>query len=316
MSKKILVTGSLAYDVLLTSDGSFLDSIKDATDELSVSFLASRVAQHHGGTGVNITWNLNLLGAHPLLIATVGSDGGKYIALLEECGISTEYIDRHEDVLTATAIVATDSDENQITFFHPGADAKGEWPDLTDIREDIGYAIVSPRDERVMVHAMQWCQKNKVPVLFDPGQRLTSISADDLSRLVRLSSGVVVNEYEWELMSKALHCTEENFAELSPLLIITRGENGVTFFNEEGAQTVGACKPDQVVNPTGAGDAFRAGLLLGLNNEWSLVDSCRLGVSMGSFSVENEGTLINSLDREAVWNRAEQTFEEKLPSLL
>lgn len=311
--KRILVNGSLAYDVLLGSDGSFLDSIKDAKDEVSVVYLAHHIAQHHGGTGVNITWSLNLLGADPLLVSTIGSDGEKYTALLEERGISTEFIDRRDDVLTATAIIGTDSQENQIGFFHPGADGLGEWPDLSSVSDDIAVAIISPRNEALMIAGAVWCHEQGIPVYFDPGQRLSSMSTDDLDRLTRLSTGVIVNEYEWSLLQEKLGCTEENFASLCPLLIVTRGADGVTYFNEEGAQNIGACPTEKVVNPTGAGDAFRAGLLYGLTNEWSLLHSCRLGAAIGSFAVEYEGTLLDVLDTESVWNRAKESYGEDLP---
>jgi adenosine kinase len=311
---KILVSGSIAYDVLLGHDGSFTDALDPKKlAELSVAYLAPHYAKHHGGTGANISWNVRLLGGDPLLVGSVGSDGGSYAALLSERGINVQYIDTIDDAVTATAIIATDTGERQITFFHPGADAKGAWPDLNDERDDLVYAIVSPRDSGLMQSAASWCEKFKVPFLFDPGQQIPAFSKAELERLTRASSGVVVNEYEWELLSKILGVTEKKFLALCPLLLVTRGEKGVRTITAEGSEDIDACKADHVMNPTGAGDAFRAGLLFGFSQNWSLRDSCRLGCGMGSFVVEIEGTLLDTLDVGLLHERIRKTYRENLP---
>ncbi len=311
---RVLVVGSTAYDLLLSSDGSFADGISaQDIDTLSVAFLAQRFARHHGGTGANIAWNLNLLGGQPLLVSTVGNDGGEYLALLKERGVDVKYIEQLEEHATATAIVSTDSAERQITFFHPGADQHGSWPDLSQERDDISYAIISPRDIKLMLESIEWCKKFSVPYIFDPGQQILSFGSDELHRAVKGSAGVVLNEYEWSLFSKVLNCTEENIQSHTPLLVITRGEHGVTYFNADGARNVASCKPDQIINPTGAGDAFRAGLLTGLSSGWDILDCVRLGASMGSFAVESEGTLMDQLDVEQVWLRADMAYRESLP---
>ena len=316
MENRVLVTGSIAYDVLLSYDGVFADAIHaDALDQLSLSFFAQHYARHNGGTGANIAWNLRLLNGDPLLVSTAGSDGGEYLATLQERGIDTQYVDLIQDRVTATAIIGTDSRENQITFFHPGADVAGTWPDLSSLRDDIAYAIVSPRDTRLMLAAVEWCEAMRLPFIFDPGQQINAFSEDELSRCVRASAGVIVNEYEWSLISKRLNYTEENIILDTPLLIITRSEHGITTFNSDGAQTFGACKPDKVVNPTGAGDAFRAGLLKGFSSGWSLTDSCRLGAALGSKVVEIEGTLIDQLDLVDLRKRVKETYDEELPNL-
>ena len=311
---KILVTGSVAYDVLLGYDGSFADAIDpNALEELSVSFYSPHFERHHGGTGANIAWNLKLLGVDPLLVSTVGSDGGEYLSLLRDRGIATDHVEQLDSAVTATAIIGTDSGERQVTFFHPGADADGSFPDLSQQRDNLSYAIISARNAVLMMDAVRWCEKYKVPYLFDPGQQVIGLSEDELNYGVDHSAGVIANEYEWELLSKKLHCSEENCLSKTPLLIVTRGEAGVTCFCEEGAITTSACTPEQVMNPTGAGDAFRAGLLFGLHHGWSNHDSLRLGSAMGSLAVEIPGTLLDTLDREHVWQRAEQTYGEKLP---
>lgn len=313
---KILITGSTAYDVMLGYDGSFADAIDPAAlNELSVSFFSPHFEKHHGGTAPNIAWNLKLLGGDPLIVSTVGSDGGEYCALLEDRGIKTNHLEKRDDGVTATAIIGTDSSERQITFFHPGSDANGSFPDLSQDRDDLSYAIISPRNGVLMMEAVHWCEKMKVPFIFDPGQQTIALSDDELRFGVEHSHGVIANEYEWGLISNRLNMTEENALLKTSMVIVTRGEGGVTCFCEEGAQVIPACTADKVVNPTGAGDAFRAGLLFGMDKGWGRHDCLRLGSTMGSFAVEIQGTLIDHIDKEHVWARAEQTFGEALPDL-
>ena len=313
---KIMVTGSTAYDVLLGHEGSFADGIDpNALETLSVCFFSPHYARHHGGTGANIAWNLHLLGTESLLVTTVGSDGGEYRALLEDRGISTEFVEQLENAATATAIIGTDSSERQITFFHPGADAHGTFPNVTDRREEIAYAIISPRNAVLMMQAARWCDEYAVPFLFDPGQQVNALSDDELRFGVEHSRGVIANEYEWGLICSRLTITEESALEKTAMIIVTRGDAGVTCFSKDGALNIGPCTPDKVVNPTGAGDAFRAGLLTGLQADWSLLDGLRLGNAMGSLAVELEGTLIDHIDQDAVWQRAEDAYDEALPQL-
>ncbi|MFH1670073.1 MAG: carbohydrate kinase family protein [Patescibacteria group bacterium] len=316
MKRKILVTGSIAYDVLLGYDGSFADAIDPkALDSLSLSFFSPHYAKHHGGTGANIAWNLHLLGESPLLVSSVGKDGREYTAILEERGIAVDRIEVLADHVTATAIVGTDSEERQITFFHPGADEYGTWPDLSQDRDDLAYAIVSPRDTTAMVKGMEWCKKFVVPVMFDPGQQIIAFGEDALERMVRMGSALIVNAYEWDLVQKKLSCDKKSILELVPLVIVTLGDQGFEVLDENGVQKMDACTPLQVVNPTGAGDAFRAGLLKGFAAGWEVMDACKLGAAMGSLAVEHEGTLMDDLDMEEVKVRVKVAYGEELPKV-
>ncbi|PIQ76851.1 hypothetical protein COU78_00950 [Candidatus Peregrinibacteria bacterium CG10_big_fil_rev_8_21_14_0_10_49_24] len=313
---RILVTGSVAYDLLLTYDGSFTDALNpEALDSLSVGYVTPHFAKHHGGTGANIAWGLSLLGQNPLLVATVGSDGGAYLSLLEERGVRTNNIQQLNDAFTSTAIIGTDDLEHQIIFYHPGADAKGVWPDLADDRDDIEYAIVSPRDATVMMNALAWCDEFGVKALFDPGQQVMSFSADTLMRAIGHSQGIIANMFEWSVITETLNTTEGDLLQYVPFIVVTRGEKGAQIFTKEDAMDVPACTAERVVNPTGAGDALRAGLLTGLSNGWSLQDSVRLGAAMGSFAVESEGTLLDSLDMDHLHERVRAAYGEELPAL-
>lgn len=325
---RILVTGSTAYDLLLTYDGSFTDSIDPkALDSLSLGYVTPHFARHHGGTGANISWNLSLLNQDPLLVSTVGSDGGPYLALLEERGVSTAHIERIEDAFSSTAIIGTDDHEHQITFYHPGADAKGSWPayasgeapagkpNLNDICEDLDYAIVSPRDATIMMDALQWCDEYGVKVIFDPGQQVMSFGKDALTRAIEHSQGIVANSYEWSVITERLNATEGDLLKQVPFIVVTKGEEGLEIFTQDNALQIPSCKAEKMVNPTGAGDALRAGLLTGLAAGWSMQNAGRLGAAMGSFAVEYEGTLIDSLDLGHLRERARMAYGEELPVL-
>lgn len=313
MSSKVLITGSIAYDILLGYEGSFADAIDPASlDHLSLSFFSPHFARHHGGTAANIAWNLRLLGGDPLIVGTVGSDGGAYKALLQERGIDVSYIEEKKEYVTATAIIGTDLAERQITFFHPGADAQGGWPDVQAERDDLAFGIVSARDTRQMAEGMLWCSRSKVPVFFDPGQQIIAFSADELKRFTRMSAGVIVNDYEWSLLKKAVQADERTILDLTPIAIVTHGERGVTLLSRDGTIDLPACTPDCVVDPTGAGDAFRGGLLFGLSRGWNIIAASQLGAAMGSKVVEQEGTLMDRLDLDEMRARVERTYGERL----
>lgn len=313
---KILVSGSIAYDLLLQYDGSFPDAI-DPThlDELSMAFVTSRFARHHGGTGANIAWNIKLLNQTPLLVGTVGNDAGSYTALLEERSIDTRRVEVQRGYATSTAIVATDSQEHQITFFHPGADAAGSFPDLSEERDDLAYAVISPRDARVMMQGVEWCRQFAVPYLFDPGQQVFALAEEELVRAIDSSAGVIANAYEWSLISKRTSFAIEQLLEHAPFLVITQAEAGVSIYTSKSEIVLPACKPEKLINPTGAGDAFRAGFLTGLVAKWPFKQCGMLGSSLASFIVENEGTLIDSVDLNDVMGRAETAYGEGLPAL-
>lgn len=264
-----------------------------------------------------------------MLVGTVGTDGGSYCALLEERGIDTTHVERRSDSVTATAIIGTDSHERQVAFFHPGADALGFWPSaqLSEERDNIAWAVVGPRNPVIMMQAVRWCADVGIPLLFDPGQLIIGLSPDELRFAITRSRGVICNSYEWSLLRERTGWDSAEVLQHAAFLIVTQGEEGVELYEKAKGQpfdraqdkqgkrtTIAACKPDQVVNPTGAGDAFRAGLLLGLGKKWSLTESCRLGAVMGSKVVEIEGTQLDTLDKEEVWERVRMTHGKELPT--
>ncbi len=312
---KFLINGSIAFDLLLSHDGSFLSGIDTKNlENLSVNYLAQGFVKHHGGTAANIGWNLALLGHAPVILGAVGFDGHAYLALLRERGLVTNLIERREDAITATAVIATDTAERQISFFHPGADGRASLPDFSD-EEDIAYAIMSPRNPVLMLQGARLCSKLKIPYLFDPGQVVHAFSDDELRSAVQASKGLVVNEYEWQLASGKLGWKEADIVSSCGMLVVTLGEKGLKIITKNETVDIPSCKPDNVVNPTGAGDAVRAGLLIGLSSGWSLTDTGRLSAILGCLLVEQEGTLLNALDTETVQARALENYGVRLPKM-
>ena len=309
--KKVLVTGSIAYDILLGYEGVFADVIDPkALGSLSLSFFSPRYARRHGGTGANIAWGLKLLGIDPVLVGAVGNDGDEYVKKLKSAGIITEYIQVIDGSATATAIVNTDSRENQIAFFHPGADSHGQWPAEGLPSGEIAYGIVSARDTAAMVKGMEWCGRNKIPVFFDPGQQLIAFSDDELKHMVAVSAGVFVNEYEWEILRKKINKKGlkgmegwegwEGLEGGESFVIVTLGDKGARIIRRGGETEIPAFKAKKIVDPTGAGDAFRAGFLAGICEGKDIEEACRLGNAMGSIAVEREGTLLEGVKRGEV----------------
>ncbi len=311
---RFLVNGSIAFDLLLNHEGSFLTGIHaDRLENLSVNYLAQGFVRHHGGTAANIGWHLALLGHAPLLVGAVGSDGAEYLSMLKKRGADTSLVDQRTDSITATAVIATDLGERQISFFHPGADGRSTFPDITAHAKELKYAIMSPRNPMLMLEGAAVCKRLGIPYLFDPGQVVHAFSDDELRRVVADSAGLIVNEYEWGIAGKKLGWNERETVKHAGLLITTLGEKGMAFHTPEGDIAVPACATQKLVNPTGAGDAARAGLLHGLGAGWTLEHAGRLAAVLGCMVVEQEGTLLNALDLKEVQKRAKTAYGQELP---
>ncbi len=306
-----LVHGSIANDLLLGFEGSFAEILKGHDPEhLSISFFAPHLTRHHGGTAANIAWNLALLGQSPYIVGAVGHDAEDYLSLLESKGIKIDFIERHKNDMTAFAIIGTDEHGRQISFFHPGADSHAALPTFNGNIPQMQYGIVGARNPELMVEGAKQLDSLDIPFLFDPGQQAHVLSRDEFRRAVSLSYGLIVNEYEWMMSAASLQWTIPQVIEACGLLVITQGEKGLTIHTEDGEEAVPACIPDAVVNPTGAGDALRAGFLVGRALDWSLSDAARLGCSLASFVVEQEGALLDDVDMDELKVRFENGWHE------
>lgn len=309
MPRTILVTGSLTYDLFFAYEGSFREGVNRADpDCLSLCFVTQNHARAHGGTGANIAWNLRLLREEPLLVGTVGRDGEPYCRMLRERGIPTHNVEMVPDHATSTAVISTDSGERQITFFHPGADAHGSWPASQIDPSALSCAIAAPRDVRVTMEALTWCHDHGVPCVFDPGQNILCFTADDLWRALRMCAGLIVNASEWETLASLLSSSLPDVLAVAPWVVITRGADGCSVHTREGSLALPACPAATVVDPTGAGDAFRAGLLVGISRGWPLAEGCKLGAALAAKVVEQQGGLLPTCDPEELFRTVRAVY--------
>ena len=312
-NRKVLVAGSVAYDTFLHYGKSFVDGIDPkALDELSMSFLMESCTKNFGGTGLNSAWNLKLIGLDPILTATVGRDGDTCLQLLKEKKIRTDLIRKLDDEVTANATIATDSEGHQITFFHSGASGLRSWPvDLNP--KDIGYAIITPSSPTLTLTGLLWCKEKNIPCIFDPGQELLSFSKEEVLQAIALSAGVVMNAYEAGLLTTLIDKPEEKIAKLTPYFIVTHGHHGFVIYEGQKMEGRPRVDADIVINPTGAGDAFRAGVIYGRLHDWTLMEGAQLGAALASKVVEQEGALLPDIDIDEIRERAKKTYGSPLP---
>ena len=268
-----LVCGSLAFDTITVFPGKFADQIlPEQLHILNVSFLVPTLRREFGGCAGNIAYTLKLLGGEPVVLAALGNDGADYLAHMKALGVSTDSVYVASDNYTAQAIIITDASNNQITAFHPGAMMQAHEAGLP-ARADIRLAIIGPDGRDAMIRRARDLAAAKIPFVFDPGQGLPMFDGDDLRAFVAQASWVTVNDYEAKMLCERIGM---DLAELSKShlkgVIVTLGDQGCEVW-EQGVRThVPGAPATAVVDPTGCGDAFRGGLLYGLELGWSLVD--------------------------------------------
>lgn len=310
----ILVTGSLALDHIMVFEDHFQNHIlPDKIHILNVAFFIPSMQRCFGGTAGNIAYNLRQLGEDPLILAAAGSDFGSYAAWLDECGIRRDGIRILDDAYTAQAYITTDLARNQIIAFHAGAMARAHEARLDSVREEISIATVSPNGKQAMQDHARELRKRGVPAMIDPGQGLPLFDGPELLDLLDRAKVYIVNDYEWELTREKTGLDERAIAERVEILVITKGDQGSTMYSDGRRIEIPAVKANAVVDPTGCGDAFRAGLLVGLRRGYPLEVSGRMGSLMGSLCVAEPSTQSIAIDPEGFAELYSETFGEPLP---
>jgi adenosine kinase len=285
-----LICGSLAFDTITTFPGRFAQQIlPEQVHILNVSFLVPTLRREFGGCAGNIAYTLSQLGGESLVLAAVGTDGQEYLQRLQSWKASTEYVRTVADSYTAQAIIITDTDNNQITAFHPGAMQSAH---LTPVpqRDDIRVAIIAPDGRDAMIeHAAQLADA-KIPFIFDPGQGLPMFDGAELKRFIAQASWVAVNDYEGRMLCERSGETLESLSR-SHLqgVIVTLGANGCDLWQQGVRTHVPGVAATEVVDPTGCGDAFRAALLFGLERGWPLSRCVALGNRLGALKIASRG---------------------------
>lgn len=285
----ILVCGSLAFDTIMTFEGRFAEQILPSQLHiLNVSFLVPALRREYGGCAGNIAYGLRQLGAQAVPLATLGNDGQEYLERLRSLGVDTAHVNSATESYTAQAMIMTDRDNNQITAFHPGAMSMAH-DNPVPARTDIAVAIISPDGRDAMLTHAQQLHAAGVPFVFDPGQGLPMFNGDELKQFIELATWITVNDYEGKMLSDRTGWSWEEIASRVRGLIITLAEHGCEVWEGGQKTLVPGVKAAQVVDPTGCGDAFRAALLHGLEQGWSLSRCADLGNRMGAAKIATRG---------------------------
>jgi len=303
-----LICGSYAFDNIMVFPDRFKNHIlPDKVHMLNVSFLVPEMRREFGGCAGNIAYNLKALGGAPLPMATVGTDFESYAHWLEQCGITRTHIKVVDGSYTGQAFITTDMDDNQITAFHPGAMSFSHENRVSDAR-GVTIGIVSPDGRDGMIqHAQQFAELD-IPFIFDPGQGMPMFDGDDLMRFIEQATWVTVNDYEMQLLQDRTGKTPHEIAEHVEALIVTLGGEGSHIYTKQHRIDIPCAKAAQLADPTGCGDAYRAGLLYGLMHDMDWKTTGRIASLMGTIKIESIGPQNHSFDRQQFDDRFNEAF--------
>jgi len=305
----IIVTGSLAYDYLMSFPGYFKDHIlAENIHVLSVSFLVDSMRKQRGGCASNIAYNLSLLGERPTIMATAGQDFCDYRAWLEEHGVDTSGIVEIRDEFTASFFVSTDRDHNQIASFYTGAMSKAHTLSFRPLAgKPVDIVIIAPNDPQAMVQYAAECKELGIPYIYDPSQQIIRLTGEELIAGARGARVLIANEYEWEMMKKKTGLSDAGLSSLAETVIITRGERGSTIILPQQTLEIPPVPTPRPIEPTGVGDAYRAGVIKGLVHgvPWEIAG--RMASLAATYALEQHGTQNHSytLEEFAARYRAE-----------
>ena len=309
----VLICGSMAYDHIMVFQDQFKNHIlPDKVHILNVSFLVPEMRREFGGCAGNIAYNLNLLDTSLALpMATVGKDFESYAYWMDSHNINRKYIKVIEDAYTTQAFITTDLDDNQITAFHPGAMNHSQENNISDV-SSCSLGIVSPDGRDGMLkHAQQFTEKN-IPFIFDPGQGLPMFNGEELIQFIEQANWVTVNDYEWQMMKEKTGLSKKEITEKVEALIVTRGGEGSHIYTKEGLIEVPIVEPESISDPTGCGDAYRAGLLYGLVNNMDIEIAGKIASLMGSIKISCHGTQNHTFTIDEFMSQLESKFGYKI----
>jgi adenosine kinase len=297
-----VICGSLAYDTIMVFQDQFKNHIiPDQVHILNVSFLVPTLRREYGGCAGNIAYTLAALGSEAVVVAALGNDGGAYLDRMHRLGIDTKQVLQVEDTYTAQAMIITDADNNQITAFHPGAMQEAHRIALPE-RKDIALAIIGPDGREAMLRRARDLAAAKIPFVFDPGQGLPMFDGEALKAFIGQATWVAVNDYEGRMLCERTGLSLEALSSMPNLkgVIVTLGADGCDVWVQGRCEHVPGVAADQVLDPTGCGDAFRGALLHGLERGWPLVECVGLGNRLGALKIAQRGGQNHVVDRAAL----------------
>ena len=309
---KTLICGSMAYDTIMVFGDRFKNHIlPEQIHILNVAFLVPDMRREFGGCAGNIAYSLKLLGGEPLIMATIGDDSAPYMHRLKQLGLDASHVRDVPGSFTAQAFITTDLDDNQITAFHPGAMTQSHQNKVTDAR-DVTLGIISPDGRDGMLqHAREFREAN-IPFVFDPGQGLPMFDGDELMAFLKLADYCTVNDYEAKLLTERTGRTLEQLAGDVEALIVTLAGSGSHIYTKGRRIEIPAAPPEALIDPTGCGDAYRAGLLYGINKGWEWEKIGRLASLMGSIKISHRGGQNHKLTRDDIAGRYTAAFGDNL----
>lgn len=303
-----LICGSLAYDTIMVFPDQFKNHIlPDKVHILNVSFLVPRMRREFGGCAGNIAYNLKLLGGEPVPMATVGQDFGPYREWFEELDIRLDQVKVIEELFTPQAFITTDLDNNQITAFHPGAMMRSYENHVRDVK-GVTFGIVSPDGRDGMLQNAKEFAEAGIPFIFDPGQAMPLFNGEELRHFIDQADYVTVNDYESNLLQERTGWSEKDIAGKVKAYIVTRGPHGCEIHAEGKKHNVPPAHERRVTDPTGCGDAFRAGLIFGIEKGYDWLTIGRIGNLMGALKVEHPGTQNQRFDYDEFAEQFRQQF--------
>ncbi|MBL8311507.1 MAG: carbohydrate kinase family protein [Burkholderiales bacterium] len=307
---RVLICGSMAFDTICVFPGRFAEHIvPGATHKISVSFLVDNLRREYGGCAGNIAYSLKGIGGEPVICATVGDDAGEYRQRMQRFGIALDALKTVPGSFTANCHITTDLDDNQITSFHAGAMFHSHENDISAV-PDVALGIVAPDGRDGMFkHARAFAARG-IPFIFDPGQAMPAFSGAEIAELIGMADYLAVNDYEAELIAQKTGRTVESFAAGLRGAVVTLGAAGSRVYSGGTAIDVPVVPAAEMLDPTGCGDAFRAGLLYGIAHDWSLAKACRLGSLLGSIKIASRGGQNHALDAEGIRARFAEVWRE------
>jgi len=309
---KTLICGSIAYDTIMVFHDRFKNHIlPEQIHILNVAFLVPDMRREFGGCAGNIAYSLKLLEGEPLIMATVGEDSTYYMRRLKHLGLDDSHIREIPDSYTAQAFITTDLDDNQITAFHPGAMTHSHVNHIADAR-GVSLGIVSPDGRDGMIQHAREFHAAGIPFVFDPGQGLPMFSGEELQHFLELADYCTVNDYEAKLLCERVGKPLEELARDVKALIVTLGGNGSEIYAEGQRRAIPCVKPEALVDPTGCGDAYRAGLLYGISQAWNWEKTGQLASLMGALKIAERGGQNHKPTRDDIAARYREAFGHDL----
>jgi adenosine kinase len=309
---KTLICGSMAYDTIMVFGDRFKNHIlPEQIHILNVAFLVPDMRREFGGCAGNIAYNLKLLGGEPLIMATIGDDSAPYMHRLKQLGLDASHVKDVPGSFTAQAFITTDLDDNQITAFHPGAMTQSHQNKVTDAR-DVTLGIISPDGRDGMLQHAREFHAAKIPFIFDPGQGLPMFDGEELMAFLKLADYCTVNDYEAKLLTERTGRTLEQLANEVEALIVTLAGSGSHIYAKGCRIEIPVAPAEAVIDPTGCGDAYRAGLLFGIGKGWDWEKTGRLASLMGSIKIAHRGGQNHKLTRDDIAGHYQAAFGDTL----